>query len=423
MIKLAAGFLRRHSHTNWVLADQAMVSGVNFLTGILLARGLGIAEFGRFSLVWLAVLFVQSIQDNAITAPMMSIGPKQDVQRRPIYYGGVFFQQAIFGLVSSVVTWACLRLVGAIVSDGSIAPLAMPLTAAVLFSGIQEFLRRYIFTVSNPAVSVAGDAIRYISQLAILSWMFFVSKTAHDVSAALWIIAGASGAGALFLWLFVPKPEWAISALRWTALRNWRFSRWLVGSAIAQWMSSNLFVVAAGALLGVTAVGALKAAQSLIGVAHILFQGLENVVPTRAAQRYHQGGAVELLRYLAKVTRVGVAATALIGLFFTVDPAFWLRLLFSEQFVQYGYLLRWYAALYVLIFLTASLGFGLRAMERTAPIFLAYSSAAVFSVAVAYPLVRELGLIGVLVGLFSIQLLMLGVLLISFRQGLGIRRT
>jgi len=29
-----------------------MVSGVNFLTGILLARYLGIEEFGRFALVW-----------------------------------------------------------------------------------------------------------------------------------------------------------------------------------------------------------------------------------------------------------------------------------------------------------------------------------------------------------------------------------
>ena len=31
---------------NWALADQAMLSGINFLTGILLARYLGITEFG-----------------------------------------------------------------------------------------------------------------------------------------------------------------------------------------------------------------------------------------------------------------------------------------------------------------------------------------------------------------------------------------
>src|SRR6267143_3658592 len=153
MIKAVAGFLRRHRATNWALDDQSMVSGANFLTGIVLARGLGIAGFGRFSLAWLVVLFVQSLQDNSIALPMMSIGPKQDEQQRPRYYGGVFFQQAIFAGLSTVLTWACLRFAGKIVSDQNMAPLAVSLAAAVLLSQAQEFLRRYFFVVQNPAVS------------------------------------------------------------------------------------------------------------------------------------------------------------------------------------------------------------------------------------------------------------------------------
>ena len=52
MNQLAARILSRYSHVNWALADQTMVSGVNFLTGILLARYLGVEEFGRFTLAW-----------------------------------------------------------------------------------------------------------------------------------------------------------------------------------------------------------------------------------------------------------------------------------------------------------------------------------------------------------------------------------
>ena len=37
MMQRAARLLARYSYINWALADQAMVSGVNFLTGILLA--------------------------------------------------------------------------------------------------------------------------------------------------------------------------------------------------------------------------------------------------------------------------------------------------------------------------------------------------------------------------------------------------
>jgi O-antigen/teichoic acid export membrane protein len=204
-------------------------------------------------------------------------------------------------------------------------------------------------------------------------------------------------------------------------MMNWHSSRWLVGSAIVLWMSGNLFTVAAGALLGVTAVGALKASQSLIGVSNILFLALDNVVPIRAAQHYSAEGAAGLLHYLARVTRIGLAAIAAICLCFAVYPAFWLRLVYGVEFVQYGFLLRWYSALYVLTFLTLPLRSGLRAIERTASIFVAYAIAALFSMVAAYPLVGKLGLVGVLVGLLSIQALLLGTMLVPFRRTLFAR--
>jgi O-antigen/teichoic acid export membrane protein len=190
------------------------------------------------------------------------------------------------------------------------------------------------------------------------------------------------------------------------------------------WTSGNLFIVTAGALLGVTAVGALKAAQSLIGVTHILFQGIENLAPMRAAQSYHAGGGgADLVLYLSRVTRFGLVATGVIALLFAIDPAFWFHLVFGEEFAEYSYILRWYALLYVLMFLTLPLGVGLRAMEMTGPIFLAYVVGAGFSLAAAYPLVSEFGLSGVMVGLLSIQILILAVMTMSFRQALVRRPT
>jgi O-antigen/teichoic acid export membrane protein len=419
----AAGFLRRHSHTNWALADQTMVSGANFLTGIILARGLGVAEFGRFSLLWLVVLFVQSLQYNGIIVAMMSIGPKQEAHQRSTYYGGVFLQQAILASVSTILTWASLHFAGAIIGDSGMVPLAVSLAAAVLFSQTQEFLRRYFFAIQDPAAGFVGDFIRYGSQVAILFWLFIATWRVHGVSAALWTIAGTSGVGALIVLRSVGRLGWGVAGLRRTALPNWRFSRWLVGAALAYWMSGNLFIVAAGALLGVTAVGALKAAQGLIGVTQILFQGLENVVPVRASQRFHSGGPSDLVHYLTKVTTLGLMATAFIALFFALDPAFWFRHLLGDEFVQYGYLLRWYAALSTLMFLGLPLGVGLRAMEKTQSIFLGYVAGAVFSLVAAYPLIKGFGLEGVMVGLFSIQLLLLVIMAISLRRALVGRQT
>ena len=79
MIQTATALMRRHSHINWALLDQTMVSGINFLTGILLARYLGIEEFGRFTLAWMSVQVVNSIQHALNNFSMKSIGPKQNV--------------------------------------------------------------------------------------------------------------------------------------------------------------------------------------------------------------------------------------------------------------------------------------------------------------------------------------------------------
>src|SRR6202044_1937471 len=82
------------------LFDQALVSGANFATNVILARSLGIREYGVFALSWMAVLFVSSLQWAFIVSPMMSVGPKQEEHERPFYYGAVFFQEIAFATLS-----------------------------------------------------------------------------------------------------------------------------------------------------------------------------------------------------------------------------------------------------------------------------------------------------------------------------------
>ena len=89
MIRATRAFLTRHGRVNWALADQSLVSGANFFPTIVLARYLGIEEFGRFTLVWMAVLFANSLQHAMVNMPMMSIGPKQAAADAPRYYGAV----------------------------------------------------------------------------------------------------------------------------------------------------------------------------------------------------------------------------------------------------------------------------------------------------------------------------------------------
>ena len=95
---------------------------------------------------------------------------------------------------------------------------------------------------------------------------------------AIWVMAGTAAITTLYGVFLTERLAWSPRALRTTTSRYWNFGEWLTASALMQWTSGNLFTIAAGALLGTTTVGVLKAAQNLMGVTHILFMGFENLV-------------------------------------------------------------------------------------------------------------------------------------------------
>lgn len=189
-----------------------------------------------------------------------------------------------------------------------------------------------------------------------------------------------------------------------------------MASALMGWINHNLFITATGAMLGASAVGALKAAQNLMGVMNILFFGLENVVPTRAAWHYQRTGLSALVRYIKKVAWVGETATAAVAILFATVPEFWLRLIYGEEYAGYGGLVRWFAAIYLVLFIAFPLQAGLRALEQTSSIFRAVALATVVAVATAYPLVSGFGITGAVVGMLLVQMVKQGALMKLFAE-------
>jgi len=394
----------------------SVMSILHRLTGILLARYLGLEEFGRFTLAWMAVLFVNSIQHAAISSPMMSIGPKQPESGAPAYYGAVMVQQIVLSGLVFFLLLTGVRIVGTVFPEWRMAALALPLAAAAVAFQLQDFLRRYFFTRGRGAAAFVSDAIRYLGQIAILIWLFVSFQDAMDSAKTLWVIALMAAAAAVYATFNIERVEIDAATIRTVTVRHWRFSKWLMASAVMQWATGNLFIITAGALLGASAVGALKAAQTLMGVTHILFMGLENIVPVRAARHFAEGGKKALYDYLKRVMLFGGGATAAVAAIAAIAPGFWLGLVFGDQYLGYGYLLRWWAVIYMLIFLGIPLRFGLHAIEHTRAVFWAYVWMALFSLLAAYPIVYSFGLSGVVAGFVLINIISVFTLLHGLRK-------
>jgi len=407
-------FLSRHRHINWALADQAMVSGVNFLTGILLARFLGLEEFGRFTLAWMAVLFFNSFQQAGIIAPMMSIGPKQEKELQASYYGAVFFHQTIWALACFGLLFLGVWGSGYAMPHWQIRSLALPLATALLAWQLQDFLRRYFFVRGHSDLAFLNDAVSYLGQLLVLVVVF--QKGSVESAGVLWIIAITSAVAVILGISQFGCFRFALKDLQRVTHNHWRFSKWLLASAFMQWTSGNFFVVSLGGIVGTGAVGALRAAQNIMGVSHILFQGLENVVPAEAARSMQQGGGQTLRRYLWKITLFCSGLTGAFCLFVSLWPEGVLKIIYGTEYLGYGYLLWWYAPIYLLISLGLALRAGLRALDTTRPIFIAYVAMTLFSLFAAKPLITSFGLTGALIGMLVTQMIFQIYLLLSLAK-------
>lgn len=407
-------WVRAHRIANWAFLDQAVVSGSNFLTGILLARYLGLGEFGRFSLAWIVVLFFSGLQTAMIISPMMSLGPMQETDQLPSYYGAVFMQQLIWAGSSFVVIFLGVWGSQFLFPIWKANDIALPLASALLAYLLQDFIRRYFFVKDLAHLALINDSISYIGQLCFL--ITFAQFATLKAGEALWIIAGTSGI-AVAVGLFTVSPLY-LSRNYFIKVfsRHWNLSKWLICSSLMQFASSQFFFLIAGYKLGAASVGAMKAAQNVIGILHIVFQSFENFVPSQASREYLSGKREALSRYLTKIVKFGCSVTVIIAGLCFFFAEFWMNLIYGNEYSGYGYILQWLSITYIIIFFAFPITAGLRTIERTKGIFVAFSYSSIFSVIFSCTLVSHIELKTILFGLLISKIIVSYFLFIEYKK-------
>ena len=388
------------------LFDQALVSAANFLTNVLLARAFGVRDYGVFALAWIAVLFANSLQYALIVSPMMSIGPKQELAERPSYYGSVLVQQIVFALFAASLMLIGVRLSVHFYPEWRISSLAIPIAVATLAYLLQDFLRRYFFCTGQSMRALIADVVSYLTQVPIIFWA--ARKHMITLPDALWIIAATSFLSVCICIAWYERISVNVHSLSVVFHRHWRIGRWLGPTAFMQWGAGNLFLLSAPVYYGAAASATLRAANNIVGVAHVWFLGLDNVVPAEAARQVRVAGLDGLLRYIKRVLLQWGSITLVFSSVIALMPVLWLRLTYGAKYASDGTVLRLYAVLYVITFVSGPLRAALQALEYTAPIFWAYPALIAFSVALAGPFARTLGLNGVILGMCATQLIFQG---------------
>src|SRR4029453_9353369 len=160
------------------------------------------------------------------------------------------------------------------------------------------------------------------------------------------------------------------------------------------WTCGNLFVLLSPAYVGLGGAGALRAAQSIVGVVNVWYLGLENVIPLHAGKLWRGASPGHAVRYVGRLSLIWTGITGLFVATIVLCAEPLLLAFYGPEVAPYRWVLQWYAILQLLIFLGLPLRSLLRAAEHTRAIFTGFVAATLFSVAAVIPLLGNYGLAG-----------------------------
>jgi O-antigen/teichoic acid export membrane protein len=390
------------SRRNLTILDQIIVSGSNFATGIILVRGLGLSKFGIFTIGYSILMLANSIQLSFISAPMITLGSlcsTFDEKRR--FVQGMFGAQIIFCAITSVAVLAtALVYLGLNRGAATTADIVAFVTAVAAYL-MQDWLRRYYFTVDRAPASVWNDSISYLGQVILLCLL--MRMQCLTIETVFWTIAITS-AFAFALGALLERLRCNLAEVRDAWRQCARISINLGISNQLQWLVYQGAILIGASIAGVQAAGGVRATQNAIGPVNIAFQAMENIVPIRAAEEMRRGGVARVTAFLF---RFGLSG------FIVLLIAFSLASLVSGKFLYfvYGHQLSSYARvldLQMLYFLLAwpirQLNFLFRTIKDTTPILISSIVAAVISLSFIYPMIRKFDAIGIVMAAVAGQL-------------------
>lgn len=319
-----------------ILIDHIIVSGSRFLLSILIARALGLEEFGLYSLLWTIVTLASSMQIPSTITPMMQIGIRISKHRQAKFFATAMLAQLGYSFISlpfisvfaTVIVWG--------------RPDALAIVFAIniyvfIFNQF-EYFRRYFFAVGHRATALCLDAGLYFLLLVSISGAIKFGEM--DITRYLILSSFIGFIFCLFALKFYRFGWIKRDAYIEYRRRIWKVASPLITSTIAGFITGHAFIYVSAYLLGEAEVGGIAAARNIVGPLLILLMALENslirdlVLLSNNPERIRAYVRSVTIRWFLTILTCVVILSAL------ARPL--LELTYGPEFVQFTSLIYWF---------------------------------------------------------------------------------
>ncbi|AKA02064.1 membrane protein [Streptomyces noursei ZPM] len=263
---------------SWGLADQAASSISNFVVGVYVARSLGVAAFGVFSLAWVTYGVVLNVSRGLATDPLVvrfSSVPAASWRAAVARSSGT-----ALGLGTALGA-ACL-VVG-LALGGRVGPAFACLGVVLPALLLQDAWRFAFFAAGTGRKAFVNDVVCGVALVPAMVVATHVGSVAAFVLAWGASAAVAAGYGCLQSGI---RPRTSLAG-GWLREQRDLGYRYLVEN-VALSGASQLRAYGLGAIVGVGAVGAVRGAELLLGPFLAVLMGLSLVTVPEAARVLRQ---------------------------------------------------------------------------------------------------------------------------------------
>lgn len=379
----------------FALIDQGLISGSNFVMGVLLARWLGAEQYGAYALAFAIFILLSLVYQSLLLEPMSVFGPSAYAHRLREYTGTLIWVHGAIALATFLVMGAAALSMAALHKFGGL-PSAL-LGAAVAAPCVLLFwlARRAYYLKLTPKLAAIGAVLYSVlmfGSLALLHHQHLMSPLVAFLVMALAALATSGYLLARFRPSF--KAREGAPTLPEVTRENWTYGKWALASSIFMWVPWNIFYTLVASFSGIGSAGQLRALLNFALPIAQTYGAISLLFLPHAACELDKNGWSGVSRVSTRITLCfaagGLCYWALVSLFRVRI----LSLLYAGQYADV-------AGLIPLIGL-ASLFWGaaqgpaiaLRANKTPSSVFVMYFVAAIAAVASGVPLTLRFGLAG-----------------------------
>lgn len=292
------------------LIDQAITSGANFATVVIIGRAAGADALGVYSLGFTLLMLVAAAQESLVSSPYTFFGHRVDGADRRALAGSSLVHALGLMILSTLLLAATALGLGP-------TPLADVLWVLSVMSPMmlaREFGRKFAFADLRMHVALGLDAIAAAVQIGGLMYLAW-SGNLQATSA--FLVAGLACGVASGMWLIKDRRAFHIDRSRvvehWRS--NWQFGRWVFAGVVTILLHINVvrWLIAFG--IDNAAAGVFAACMAIAMLATPFIQGMNNVLLPRAAKAFHQSGRAAVRQVVWQTTvyvLMGMAVFALL---------------------------------------------------------------------------------------------------------------